>query len=511
MHRENSRQNRPLAILTVAIGLAFVSGFADPSRAQVSSIRNGDGSLTIAPTTKAAVASLNAGHANKWSADQFFGSVRPWCDVRAHGAVGNGSTDDSAAFASCIKVLASTGGIIFVPPGVYCVFSGVALTGTAGSILLRGAGQDATVINVCGHNVVAVKVDGSGDILSDMAINGYNSPSAVGQAVWFTQNCVNCTGERLFINFGHYSLEADAPDVELHAVQAGYAYGAANVYIRAGIWIYNGKFDQGWPVSMLTSEPATWSSATAYAAGAAVAVGGFILQATAAGTSGSTMPTAAPYGVNITDGTVTWQLYAPTSYIGLDYDTTFIADSNNEGHCFKCDVTGPWSIGVSMTNRLGGTAPALVKMSGLVTAGRDVGVDLSAGSGFFLTQSEISGFNTGILTQSNWQGDVTLESNIVWDLPNAGIYVGAGRGFHAGGNLIRGNGIGLRVGSNINQVNFVGNDLSATPFGGANTTCIQIDQGSGNYLVVTGNTCGGATVTNAATGANNYLPSGSNP
>jgi hypothetical protein len=509
MHQENSRQNRPLAILIVVLALA--SGFAGPVRAQVSSIKNGDGSLTIAPTTNAAVASLNPGHANKWTADQFFGSVRPWCDVRGHGALGNGTADDSAAFVSCIGVLASTGGIIYVPPGVYCVFSGIALTGTAGSIMLRGAGRDSTVIDVCGHNVVAVKVDGSEDILSDMAISGYNSPAASGQAVWFTQNCVNCAGERLFVNFGYFSVEADAPDVELDAVQAGYAYGVANVYIRAGIWIYNGKFDQGWPVSMLTGEPAAWAGGTAYAAGAAVIVGDFILQATVAGTSGSSMPAAAAYGVNIKDGTVTWQLYAPYSYTGLDYDTTFIAGSNNEGHCYKCDVTGPWSIGVAMTNRYGGTAPALVKMSGLVTAGRDIGIDLTAGSGFFLTQSEISGFNTGILTRSHWQGDVTLESNIVWNLPNAGIYVGAGRGFHAGGNLIHGNGIGLRVGSNIDQVNFVGNDLSATPFGGPNATCMQIDSGSGNYLVLTGNTCGGSAVNNAATGANNYLPSGSNP
>ncbi|WP_345783472.1 glycosyl hydrolase family 28-related protein [Halomontanus rarus] len=44
--------------------------------------------------------------------------------MTAHGAEGDGSTDDSAAVQSAVDAVKSTGGILFFPPGTY-VFEGV--------------------------------------------------------------------------------------------------------------------------------------------------------------------------------------------------------------------------------------------------------------------------------------------------------------------------------------------------------------------------------------------------
>lgn len=99
-------------------------------------------------------------------------------DVTAYGATGNGSTDDTASIKSAITDAEAVGGVVFFPPGVYCVSdsggSGDALffgngvewasVGSPGSestkktIFLEGAGttrlpaQSASTIKWCGSN-----------------------------------------------------------------------------------------------------------------------------------------------------------------------------------------------------------------------------------------------------------------------------------------------------------------------------------------------------------------------
>lgn len=63
------------------------------------------------------------------------------------------------------------------------------------------------------------------------------------------------------------------------------------------------------PVAMdFPEKPTPWAASTAYTVGDTVSLtGGAVLQATVAGTSGTTEPTAPAVGATVTDGTVTWK------------------------------------------------------------------------------------------------------------------------------------------------------------------------------------------------------------
>jgi hypothetical protein len=63
----------------------------------------------------------------------------PWIDVKAYGAKGDGSTDDTAALQSAINAVGGNGGTVFFPPGSYYIKS--SLTSRASNLVLQGAGS----------------------------------------------------------------------------------------------------------------------------------------------------------------------------------------------------------------------------------------------------------------------------------------------------------------------------------------------------------------------------------
>ncbi len=97
--------------------------------------------------------------ANTWTGSQYFRSGSPWYDVKAYGATGNGTTDDTAAIQAAISAQQGAGGTVFLPPGTYLVngaTSGAGLIcapGTGGAwtnatrpLIIRGSGRDNTTI-----------------------------------------------------------------------------------------------------------------------------------------------------------------------------------------------------------------------------------------------------------------------------------------------------------------------------------------------------------------------------
>ncbi|MFJ8577362.1 glycosyl hydrolase family 28-related protein [Micromonospora sp. NPDC093277] len=78
-------------------------------------------------------------------------------DVKEHGAVGDGETDDTKSLQKAIDAARGTGGIVFFPPGTY-------LTRTLtlySRVHLRGSGGDATTLKLrAGANSAVIESDG---------------------------------------------------------------------------------------------------------------------------------------------------------------------------------------------------------------------------------------------------------------------------------------------------------------------------------------------------------------
>lgn len=79
---------------------------------------------------------------------------RPWFNVKGYGAIGDGTTDDTAAFQAAIDACgAGGGGTVFIPPGRYSIAT---RTGSGGLFWCLAMTYDNVVIEGCGDESVIV-------------------------------------------------------------------------------------------------------------------------------------------------------------------------------------------------------------------------------------------------------------------------------------------------------------------------------------------------------------------
>ena len=97
--------------------------------------------------------------------------MREWVSVKDFGAVGDGVTDDRAAFQSAINaVVASGGGVIYVPPGTYQFVSFASINGN--NVQIVGAG-DASILRkaATGTTPAILNLTGSGGSVSNFKLS----------------------------------------------------------------------------------------------------------------------------------------------------------------------------------------------------------------------------------------------------------------------------------------------------------------------------------------------------
>ncbi|MBI5469027.1 MAG: hypothetical protein HY891_07815 [Deltaproteobacteria bacterium] len=126
----------------------------------------------------------------------------PWIDVRAYGAVGNDSTDDTAAIQAAIT--AASGGTVLIPAGTYKIIS--SLTGGTNGIRILGVGREKTIIKNYGTGHA---------ITTPAAIRGYTVQDLQILGVAGSLDCINLTA-----NFGHVQLRNLLLKPVRHAVNA---------------------------------------------------------------------------------------------------------------------------------------------------------------------------------------------------------------------------------------------------------------------------------------------------
>jgi parallel beta-helix repeat protein len=178
----------------------------------------------VANSTLHVVGAVKADSTLNVTGDAYFKSGRPWFDVRAFGATGNGSTNDSTNVQAAITAAAVNGGIVFFPPGTYkcniTVPNGVTLLGAGfgwcapgitpiPSTLKSASGTGATA-------VVTITLSGGGTEASriqGLLIQGNNTgTSDVGLLI------PNATGngtveviDTAFANFGQQAILQNGP------------------------------------------------------------------------------------------------------------------------------------------------------------------------------------------------------------------------------------------------------------------------------------------------------------
>lgn len=98
-------------------------------------------------------------------------------NVRDFGAVGDGSTDDTAAINACFAAAltggvasgsVTTGGIVFFPPGAYKVTSSLSAADWVGSVSIEGSGMYNTMLTGDINGFILDKPDGTGAVIQSI-------------------------------------------------------------------------------------------------------------------------------------------------------------------------------------------------------------------------------------------------------------------------------------------------------------------------------------------------------
>lgn len=97
--------------------------------------------------------------------DNLTSETKPWADVSAYGAVGDGVTDDTQAILDAVSSGASA---VYLSPGTYSVTSNI----DVGDVHLMGSGWAHTTISVDADLDRAITVSTSGGKVSDLHVNG---------------------------------------------------------------------------------------------------------------------------------------------------------------------------------------------------------------------------------------------------------------------------------------------------------------------------------------------------
>ena len=424
------------------------------------------------------------------------------------GVVGDGATDDTAAAQKAINYL-SAGGKLSFPPGTYCIRTGP-LTLTVAGITLQGrnygggslGAASPAVLSACGADVSIVNMSGKGDRLEDFRVLGSNAVGTTHPAVMLTggvSGCNECTIRNSYIQLGSNAVYADAYEVYLEGMAADTGYGGAVVHlVNTGGHIGRSKFDQAYPAQAHGWTPrhgisiTSWSAGTAYAQNTLVVVGSYLLQAMNNGTSGGAQPTVQPYGANITDGSITWQLVGPTTYYGVQCDTgcgwVLTIDTDT-------DFSSVFSNPIALTNTLGGNAPGGVQLAQITLGSNRDGIVAGIGSDLQVTDvyfgSCLLATCSGVSVYGSFSGNLQVRGG---SFANAatGVFIGAGTGNSVVGATFGSTTTPISVGAGVSDFTLDSNVVGKSRWG-ANTNPIYIAPGSSDRYVVQGNNCFGAT------------------
>lgn len=426
--------------------------------------------------------------------------------VKAFGAVGDGSTDDTAAVLAAIAYLKSVGGgTLFFPRGTNCKVTSTILVDGNG-IRIVGESLASCSLFTTTANLTVLKFSGvmRCELISMLV---YSNVMYTANPVMWMLNTVQCVVDRCWLQGGYGNLLISGTACSDNIVMRStftYSTGKEMLQINrqsssgtcGAIHLYRNTFNQAYPVFVPSASnfKGSRANATSYSIGDVFIVGGYYYQCQSPGTSAGSQPAgfgSSWYGTAIVDGGSTWQLMGYSQYTGarIDSGTSYI-------RMRECDMTGPFAQCVIVDDSGSFGAPVDVAIEQCTAHGPvSIGAYIKAGY-----EIDIQSFNTfsptgsvtsyGIFIDPSVQGALVRGSR-VYGFVN-GLYI-AGSSVTATGNLIVGNTTGIRVQAGASKFSLVGNALGGITPRGSNTTGVVVEAGASDYYNIIGNTTFGAT------------------
>lgn len=357
-------------------------------------------------------------------------------NVKAFGAKGDGVTDDTAKIQDAVNSLGFGGLVLVPPPGVYCIKTGPVNVSVANVTISGLANLGGAQFSACGADVGVLVLNGFGDTVRDLFVGGSTTVTTTHDTIVMGASCSQCTLINDGVNQGRHNLSSSSGEIHIRDSQFAYAYGSSLIYFtNGGGYIIHSAVDQNppgcTPAAASLTPPAAWQAATAYAVCNIVSTAGFYLQATAVtgdAKSGGSAPTVRPYLNDIADNHVTWRLFAPTTFYGVQADTgaqqLYITDT---------DISGvPFTASLALTNTLSGAAPGRIYAEHVTLSAMAEDV-LASGGGSVLNiaNSEMNYCAltncAGVYADATWAGQLQLSNNqINTDAYGVRVLAGAG-------------------------------------------------------------------------------------
>lgn len=471
----------------------------------LSPVRLVDISSTLTPTP--AILSGNNVYTgnNTFSGKTTFGgftasAIRPWVDITTFGADPTGVTDSTGAIQSAINQLSSTGGMVFVPVGLFKVSGTLNITVP---MTIKGVGKFASKIQTTAttgdlfHITANVGVE-----IDSMAIQGPFGVVSTGNTMINAVNCQGCKFTNLLISDTYVGINLNqctnslVEFVEIENIYGTYGISSTN---GGGDYMICNQFD----IQLLGNYSASsgygaWASSTSYAANAVVQANGgwFICSVSGTSSSSGTGPAITPFNQLVTDGTAQWYFQS-----ALNAAAIYISNSFSNFIAFN-DLSGPWSKGIFIINGDGN----IVKGN---TFGQNLGIGLELNTAATHTMIEGNVFS-GIYTpngsaiadtQGTGSGTIVTGNYIQqtgrWSIIiNSAGWTVSNNFFASPGTITSAYAISVTAG--ITGFAITGNNITG---GVGQLGSIQVSTGASDFYNITNNIIYGSAVSDGGSGS----------
>lgn len=442
--------------------------------------------------------------------------VRQHYNVKRYGALGDNSTNDTAAIQAAIDAAeAAGGGEVYFPRGIYRYTT---LTVDSNNVELIGEGKGTILRSTSTTSdwlTINAQFSGVRNLMMDSpAATGGTAPTT-GEAIVFGTSCYHAFADDISIRYAYNGIHVQGTETRIDRLELRLLFGTEGIILYRTT---SGGFrtviddlaaDNPYPGNAPTATlQRTWATSTAFALHEVVKTNSAIYQCVVAGTSagaGTGPNNTSSFTNNIVDGTAEWRFVSrELTWITMDsFSYSLVIDH-------AALLNGNIGIKMRDTENTGSSYPTWLFGTNVECDHQYAeGVNLEAGEGCSLDgniwiSSTLE--NNGISLNSGFRGEFRLQGGRIFGCARHGILIDAEEDTLITGCFIGGNSQeaantyhGIVVGSNIEGFIIQGCKIGDLTGGASQQNSgIFINSGCDHYSIIDndlrGNDTGGVTL-----------------